>query len=170
MANLKPKQIIGITIALLLLGILLPIGLNEIVDFSDSELTNSSQFTSQSTPTNYSVSLRNNERLSAMAVNGSGDLDHLNITVYYANNHSVAIQNNTLGDSVFVKFNSTAAGTVRYVVAVQNQTGGTVNYNLTIVRDFWVEFDDSIITLISQIIPVVAVVGIIMVLIPNKRN
>lgn len=168
MPKLKTSQIVGITIAMILIGILLPLGVNELTGFSNEVKSSSTSFTSQSTPQNYSLSLKDNEQLNvSVDYDSSGD-DLLTLTAYYETNDSSVQTTSTDANTISIQFNSTGAHS--YIIEVKNATTGSVSFNITMSRELFIEYDESVKTLITQVIPIIAVVGILIAFIPNKRN
>ena len=165
--KLKPSQIIGVAIVLLLIGILLPLGLVELTSFDDYYKESTTTYTSQSTPQNYSVSVKQNEMLNTTVDYDSSGDDLLVISVYYPN-YTLVGSDNTDANSINYNFNSTIL--TAYTIAITNTTTGTVSFNITIHRKVLVNYQASVVSLVSEVIPIIAIVGILIAFIPRKRN
>lgn len=164
--KLKPSHIIGLVITLLLLGIILPIGLDEITSYTADNKTETSSYTSQSISSgaiddNYNITLYSGQELN-VSVDYTDSEDLINLTIY---NPSGAVfdSDSTANATLTIEKNATTYGVYQVNITAEDVIG-TATYNLTLTIITFIDSDlkDRIETLVGSVIPIIAVIGIIM--------
>lgn len=161
MRKIKTSTLVITTISLLLLGILLPIGLSDLLDFSNEVESTSQTINGESTATNYTRNLRYNEQLN-VSVHYDSSGDDLLVLSAYNSTYNVEATDNTDANDISIQFNSSLKGTNTFTIEVKNTTAGSVDFNITIRTNFLTQIDENTITLVKEVIPIVAVISIVL--------
>jgi len=168
---ISPSKIIAVVIGLLLLGILLPIGLTEMTSFDLTDSVSSSSYTAQSPPKTYNLTGITTGQGINCSVTYNNSFYHLNVSVFAPGDTvNAKASSSTANATLFVEFNATLSGT--WQIKVTSIGVGSPTFNATIAVTTFLDSDveSNIETLIGTVVPIVAVVGIILLLIPRTKN
>lgn len=168
MALSKTSQyVVGTVIALLLVGILLPIGLNSIenADLSSSERTYT--YSSQTSPTSYNITLVSGQQLN-ISITYNSTIYRLNLTVYDPTS-TLFDNDNTANATLSIEKNATTNGV--HSVNITELVGSGISFDMVITITSFTDSDTltTINTMFKTVIPIVAIIGIVMLFLAYKQ-
>lgn len=164
---MSAKSIIGIVIAMLLTGILLPIAIPELTGFDLTNPTSTATYNSETSETNYSITLYSNEGIN-IDLNFANGSDTLNLSLYNPSGTSVA-SDDTNASLLEIDYNATTSGT--FQIRVENLSGSSITYNITWTITTYIDSDteENIEQLVGEVMPIVAVVAIVLMYVAYRK-
>lgn len=171
MAKLSPKNIVGIVIALLLVGILLPIGLDNVVDMEIDNKTRTTSLSNESIPYSANITLYEDQELNA-TVEYDDSTYHLNLSIFDPSGSRVE-NDSTENATLSVAYNATTYGVHTLNITNIGVSGPTANITYTITTFPDSDAKSNLETLGGEVIPIVAIIALVLAFVPimNKyRN